>query len=163
MSTPLLKDHPMPPSPSVLANTASHPPAKADLGTRPWHASSAQEVLDAFVVSPAGLTVAAADERRSTYGPNVLPAAGGTPLTRIIWAQINNALIWVLIASAVIAVLVDPKDGLKNGLVILAVVTLNSIIGVIQEFKANKAIAALPVWCQSLHRRSAMAAGCNSL
>jgi Ca2+-transporting ATPase len=52
-------------------------------------------------------------------------------------------LIWVLIGSALIAMLVDPVDGIKNGLVILAVVIVNTIIGFAQEYKASKAIESL--------------------
>jgi P-type E1-E2 ATPase len=61
----------------------------------------------------------------------------------LIWRQINNPLIWVLLVSAVVAMAADPTGGIKNGLVILSVVALNTITGFMQEFKAGKAIKAL--------------------
>jgi Ca2+-transporting ATPase len=108
-----------------------------------WHAIRAQEALSKLGSSMSGLSAALAAERLRTVGPNVLPKANGDTALDLLWRQINNPLVWVLIASAVVAMLVDPTDGIKNGLVILAVVILNTLIGFVQEFKAGKAIEAL--------------------
>jgi potassium/sodium efflux P-type ATPase len=133
-ATPAVSDiDPGPASPASQASSAS----------QAWHSLSAAEVMSQLGATRQGLTDVQATERLGRYGANVLPPAGGMSIAQIVWSQINNALIWVLIASAAIAVAVDPNDGIKNGAVILAVVILNSIIGVIQEFKANQAIAAL--------------------
>ncbi len=110
---------------------------------RPWHASSSDDVLSALGVTQDGLSTAEAASRLATHGPNVLDKKGGVSVFALLWGQINNPLIWVLIGSAIVAVLVDPIDGLKNGLVILAVVIINTIIGFAQEYKASKAIESL--------------------
>ena len=117
---------------------AAHTPDR-----QPWHTLSADEVLLRIGTRPEGLTSADAAERLKTHGPNVIPRGKGDTALDLIWRQINNPLIWVLIVSALVAMAVDPTGGIKNGLVILAVVVLNTIIGFVQEFKAGKAIEAL--------------------
>jgi len=92
---------------------------------------------------PDGLSEEEARRRLAAHGPNLIPRGRGDGALDLLWRQINNPLIWVLIVSAVVAIAVDPTDGTKNGLVILAVVVLNTLIGFIQEFKAGKAIEAL--------------------
>ena len=109
----------------------------------PWHAQTPEQVLLALGSTPEGLSVAEANQRLERYGPNELPRGKKETALDLLWRQINNPLIWVLIASGVIAMIVDPGDGIKNGLVILAVVVLNTLIGFVQEFKAGKAIEAL--------------------
>lgn len=110
---------------------------------QPWHVLSADDVLAHTGTRPEGLTHADAAERLKTHGPNVIPRGKGDTALDLIWRQINNPLIWVLLVSAVVVMAVDPIGGVKNGLVILAVVVLNTIIGFVQEFKAGKAIEAL--------------------
>ena len=110
---------------------------------RPWHTLSGEEALCVLGSAQQGLTAQEAEKRLAEHGPNVLDKKGGVSVFALIWGQINNPLIWVLIGGAVIAILVDPVDGLKNGLVILAVVTINTIIGFAQEYKASKAIESL--------------------
>jgi Ca2+-transporting ATPase len=114
-----------------------------DAANRPWHTRAADDVLSTLSATRDGLTTDEAQRRLSQYGPNVLDKKGGASVIELIWGQINNPLIWVLIGSAVIAMLVDPADGIKNGLVILAVVIINTIIGFAQEYKASKAIESL--------------------
>ncbi|HET6498313.1 MAG TPA: HAD-IC family P-type ATPase, partial [Coriobacteriia bacterium] len=110
---------------------------------RLWHALSAEDAMDALQTSPNGLASAEAEARLAVHGPNVISRGKGDSVLDLIWRQINNPLIWVLIASAVVAMLADPVDGMKNGLVILGVVVLNTLIGFGQEYKASKAIEAL--------------------
>jgi len=116
------------------------PPEAAD---RPWHSRASDDVLSALSATKDGLSTEEAGTRLARYGPNVLDKKGGASVMELIWGQINNPLIWVLIGSAVVAMLVDPADGIKNGVVILAVVIINTVIGFAQEYKANKAIESL--------------------
>jgi Ca2+-transporting ATPase len=113
------------------------------IAAQPWFALDADSVLRALDSSPGGLSTAEAASRLARKGANVLPRASGDTVLDLLWRQINNPLIWVLIASGAIAMAADPTDGIKNGLVILAVVVLNTLIGFAQEFKAGRAIESL--------------------
>ncbi len=108
-----------------------------------WHAREAADAIRELRTRAEGLGAAEAAERLRSHGPNVIPRGKRDTALDLLWRQINNPLIWVLIASAAVAMAVDPTGGVKNGLVILAVVVLNTIIGFVQEFKAGKAIEAL--------------------
>jgi magnesium-transporting ATPase (P-type) len=52
---------------------------------------------------PDGLDEAEVEARRADYGPNSITEAARVTLPQRIWAQVNNALIWILIASAVVS------------------------------------------------------------
>ncbi len=108
-----------------------------------WHSMSAAEALEALGTGEDGLTSEQAALRLTEHGPNVISRGKGDGVPELLWRQIHNPLIWVLIASAAAAILADPVDGMKNGLVILGVVVLNTLIGFGQEYKASKAIEAL--------------------
>ncbi len=110
---------------------------------QPWHTLGVDETVARMETRPDGLTHAEAAERRKAYGSNVIPWGKGDTALDLIWRQIDNPLIWVLIVSALAAMAVDPTGGVENGLVILAVVVLNTTIGFVQEFKAGRAIEAL--------------------
>jgi calcium-translocating P-type ATPase len=113
------------------------------LTIRETHALDAQEVLSQLASSPQGLSNAEVEIRRQTFGANILPRGKVAGPLEILWSQINNPLIWVLIGSGLVAMFADPDEGIKNGMVILGVVVFNTIIGFVQEFRAGKAIQAL--------------------
>jgi Ca2+-transporting ATPase len=121
--------------------TASAP--SAEVAVKPPHALSPEETLGFFRTSLAGLGTDEAAARLRDVGANQLPRGRVAGPLELLWGQINNPLVWVLIGSGAIAILMDPHEGLKNGLVILSVVALNTIIGFVQEFRAGKAIEAL--------------------
>ncbi|NML30991.1 HAD-IC family P-type ATPase [Paraburkholderia antibiotica] len=107
----------------------------------PWHALPADEIERQLNVDPAqGLDAADATRRLGTYGPNRLPQGKKKgPIARFL-AQLNNILIYVLIAAGFIKFML----GLwLDGSVILAVVILNSLLGFLQEGRAEKALDSI--------------------
>ncbi|RKH71645.1 HAD family hydrolase [Corallococcus sp. AB049A] len=123
----------------------SHPRKQAVLrapGTPsvPWHALIPEAVLEQLSTTPHGLTDVAARERLGRYGPNVLERSRPDSAWKLLWRQIDSPLIWVLIASAALAILLGK---VTDGLVVAAVVVLNTAIGFVQEYRAGRAIEAL--------------------
>ena len=105
-----------------------------------WHAIDYKEVLENFESSLQGLELEEVKKRRQKYGLNELKRKNKDGILKVLWRQINNPLIWVLIGSSTLATALGK---ITDGMVVLAVVVVNSIIGFIQEYKAGKAIEAL--------------------
>jgi Ca2+-transporting ATPase len=105
-----------------------------------WHAIDYTEVLENFESSLQGLELEEVNIRRQRYGLNELIRKNKDGVLKVLWRQINNPLIWVLIGSSTLATALGK---ITDGMVVLAVVVVNSIIGFIQEYKAGKAIEAL--------------------
>jgi magnesium-transporting ATPase (P-type) len=115
-------------------------PSEVHKTGEPWHAMAADEVLARIEASTDGLTQEEAQRRLGEYGPNRLPeTASRGPLMRLL-AQFNSLLIYVLLAAAVLAALIDHYI---DALVILAVVIVNAVIGFIQEGRAEQALDAI--------------------
>lgn len=106
----------------------------------PWHALPADGVAKRFGTGADGLTAEAASERLAAHGPNRLPKAAGRSWLARLWAHINNLLIWVMLVSAGIAALLGHG---VDALVILLVIVVNTIIGYVQEGKAERALEAI--------------------
>ncbi|MEM5298459.1 HAD-IC family P-type ATPase [Burkholderia sp. JPY481] len=107
----------------------------------PWHAMPAGDIERQFNVDPAqGLDAAEAAGRLATYGPNRLPQGKKRgPVVRFLM-QFHNILIYVLLVAGFIKFMM----GLwLDGTVILAVVILNSLLGFIQEGRAEKALDSI--------------------
>jgi magnesium-transporting ATPase (P-type) len=108
--------------------------------TEPWHSLEPTAVEERFGGGEDGLGEDEVAERQERYGPNRLPAPPARGPLRRFLAQFNNLLIYVLVGAAVVTALL--QHWIDTG-VILAVVLLNSIIGFIQEGKAEKALEAI--------------------
>jgi calcium-translocating P-type ATPase len=115
-------------------------PAGVTGGGLPWHAAPEAEVVAALDAAPEGLTSTEARARLSRYGPNRLPAAEGPSAARLLLDEVATPLMGALLASGAIALALGE---IEDGLVVLAVVILNALIGVAQEYRAGRAIAAL--------------------
>ena len=107
----------------------------------PWHALPAEEVEKQLRVDPTrGLDAAEAAKRLQTYGPNRLPQGKKKgPLMRFL-AQFNNILIYVLLAAGFIKLMLSLW---LDASIIFAVVILNSLLGFLQEGRAEKALDSI--------------------
>jgi len=105
-----------------------------------WHRLTADEVLAHLESSSAGLSAAQVQQRLAEHGPNRLPEGRGRKLPAILLHQFADFMILVLLAAALISGFVgEPQDTI----VILVIVLLNAVIGAVQEFRAERAVAAL--------------------
>ncbi|MFA5582583.1 MAG: cation-translocating P-type ATPase [Bacteriovoracaceae bacterium] len=87
-----------------------------------------------------GLTSAEAQEILAEYGPNSIVVKKKTPAWIILARQFKNPVIYILIIASGIAFFLKE---ILDGWAILAIVVLNSIIGFVQELKAESSIDAL--------------------
>jgi P-type Ca2+ transporter type 2C len=106
-----------------------------------WHTQSTTEVLQYFKTVPeTGLTNAQVEASRAIYQYNELTEAAGRSLFDLILDQVKNVLVLMLIGAAVVALLVGDT---KSTISIMVIVAFNTILGVVQESRAEKAMAAL--------------------
>jgi Ca2+-transporting ATPase len=105
-----------------------------------WHEMSREAVLATLKTSIQGLSAAEVARRLARHGPNELIERGLKSPWLIVWEQLTATMVLVLIiATAISAVLGDYKDAVA----IIAIVVLNTLLGFSQEYRAEKAMAAL--------------------
>jgi potassium/sodium efflux P-type ATPase len=105
-----------------------------------WHALSPDRVFQDLSCGPQGLVRSEAQFRLSRYGPNRIERSRREGPFRILLRQLTTPLVYILLASVVAAVFLGK---VTDGIVILAVVVINTLVGFVQELKAGEAIAAL--------------------
>jgi len=105
-----------------------------------WHSLPAERVLQELNSGPQGLSRSEAQFRTARYGPNRIERSRGEGPFRILLRQLATPLIYILLLSAVATVLLGK---VTDGVVILAVVVINTLVGFVQELQAGKAIEAL--------------------
>lgn len=105
----------------------------------------AEEVLKAQKVTEMGLTTEEAERRLSTNGKNKLEEGKRESLLSRFFKQLADPMILILIAAAAVSGITAAYSGesFADVIIILAVVLINAVLGVVQESKAEKAIAAL--------------------
>ena len=106
-----------------------------------WHLLSPGEVATHLSVDPdAGLTSEEAARRIVQYGPNDIRERPPRPLWRMFLDQFTDFMILVLIGAAIISGIIgEPPDAIA----IVVIVLLNGVIGFVQEYRAERAVAAL--------------------
>ncbi len=83
--------------------------------------------------------------RQEKYGLNELREKKKKTLFQMFISQFNDFLVIILLIAAGISIVLGiiEGEGLVDGLIILAIVILNSVLGVVQEQRASNALAAL--------------------
>ncbi len=106
-----------------------------------WHTQPSESVLKTLNVDVStGLTSAQVETLTQTYGPNELVERAGKTVWSILYEQMTNPLVLLLIAAAAVSGLLGKWDSF---IAILAIVILNAVLGVVQEYRAEQAMAAL--------------------
>jgi Ca2+-transporting ATPase len=105
-----------------------------------WHSIEAHEALRRLESTATGLTTEESLKRLAEHGPNVLPEKRRRSLPVMLLGQFTDFMIVVLLLAALISGFIgEPRDTIA----ILVIVLINAIIGAAQEFRAQRAVAAL--------------------
>lgn len=125
-------------APQVRATEGPRPETSADMPS--WHALDPEEALLGLKTRATGLSPEEATVRLAQHGPNALPETARPSLLRRIGRQMNNLFIYALIAAAGLSLLFEHA---LDAVVIMAVVVINTSIGVIQEGRAERALDSI--------------------
>ena len=101
---------------------------------------TAQQALEQLDTTTQGLSDAEIAKRRETYGENALAEEKKKSPLVVFLEQFKDLLVIILIAAAVISAL---SGNGESTIVIVAVITLNAILGTVQHFKAEKSLESL--------------------
>lgn len=106
-----------------------------------WHLREAHELARLHAVDLAnGLDAAQVSQRSQLHGLNELPTSDERKLWQLVREQFSDFMILVLIAAAVISGVIGD---LIDTAVILIIVLLNALIGMVQAWRADQALATL--------------------
>ena len=107
-----------------------------------WHAHTIEKtrkILNTDLEN--GLSKKNVESRLLKYGPNQLEERKGRTPFKIFISQFNDFMIWILIAAAFISGVLIRE--VTDAIVILVILVINSVLGFVQEYRAEKALQAL--------------------
>ncbi|HBE72611.1 MAG TPA: ATPase [candidate division Zixibacteria bacterium] len=94
-----------------------------------------------------GLSEKEAGARLESHGPNRLQESKRTGALELFASQFKNVMVIILLAAAVISAL---THDVTDAIIIVLIAIINAVIGFIQEYKADRAMAALARMAQPL-------------
>ena len=98
------------------------------------------QVMEELGAVETGLRCEEVAERQNTYGRNELEEVKPVHPFIVFLSQFKDLLVIILIAAAIISMV---SGELESTIVILAVITMNAILGTVQSIKAQKSLDAL--------------------
>lgn len=104
------------------------------------HSKVIDEVFRIFQSNAHGLNSDEVNKRRETFGRNILPTTKAPSFFKVFFQQFFSPLIYILGLAAVVSILLEDYT---DAFFIILVLFINSIIGSIQEYGAEKSAQAL--------------------
>ncbi len=105
-----------------------------------WHTLSSREVLTSLGVAEHGLSASDVQIRTEQYGLNQLTEASRPGFLSMLWDQLKDFVVMLLIIASVISIFLGE---MVDAAAIMAIVVLNAVLGIVQERRAEEALAAL--------------------
>jgi Ca2+-transporting ATPase len=105
-----------------------------------WHSKTVEQTLEELTTAPGGLSEPEALARLQAYGPNQLAEKPRPTFLHLLLAQLKGFVVIMLIVAALLSAVLG--EWVEAG-AILAIVVLNAVLGVVQESRAEEALAAL--------------------
>ena len=125
----------------MAVNTTKMESKPADDINVSWHAVSSDEILQKLDTQlENGLTEVEVNKRLEKYGLNQLEEGKRTTFLQMVIRQLNNFVVILLIVASIISAFLGEW---VDASAIIAIVILNTIMGVVQENRAEQALAAL--------------------
>jgi P-type Ca2+ transporter type 2C len=107
----------------------------------PWYRKSVSTIVEEINTDlQKGLNTEEINERLNIYGQNRLKEKKGRSPLQMFFDQFKNVLVIILLISAVVSAFLGETG---DAVIITIILILNSTMGVIQEYKAEKSLAAL--------------------
>jgi len=119
-------------------------PSDADVD---WHALSVEETVERLETDATGLDADEARDRLDAYGPNEIAASDEVSPLRILLAQFQDFLIYLLLLAAALSLGIGLLPGYDphyaDAALIFLILLANGVFGFVQDYQAEKSIAAL--------------------
>ena len=111
------------------------------MDNRQWYLRKAREVCEELHTSAqTGLSANEAKRRLEQHGPNELAHKKGPGIFQMFLEQLKDYMVIILIVASIISIAVGE---VTDSIVIIGIVIINAVLGVIQEYRAGKALEAL--------------------
>jgi Ca2+-transporting ATPase len=105
-----------------------------------WHLLKLSEITEKLNTTPSGIDSSEAEQRLAEYGKNKLEDKKKKTIFQMVLHQLTDFMILILIGAAIVSgILGDVTDTV----IILVIIILNAAVGIIQEYRAEKAMDAL--------------------
>ena len=105
-----------------------------------YHSLSVKEVFEQLKTNVKGLSKKEVKNRQEEFGYNKLPESKKFSAVALLIDQFKNPLIYILVVAMVIGF---STKHYTDGWIIFAVIMISTIVGFLQEFKANSALSHL--------------------
>ncbi|MEL7610458.1 MAG: HAD-IC family P-type ATPase, partial [Bacillota bacterium] len=106
-----------------------------------WYDKSIAQVSEELNThSGMGLSSHEANQRREQYGLNELQHKKGSSIFQMFLEQLKDYMVIILIVASIVSILVGE---VADSIVIIGIVIVNAVLGVVQEYRAGKALEAL--------------------